>query len=226
MNDVKSTDTQKITPMLSNHVLRSHSLGLDKAVKLLALDYFFDDMSSALDVSSQTVIVSSLELFYEYSLLIRDAALDKAPWDSPWLCTLFQIEKDGEGVRIRPGTFTYEESRKRVSSRVQSSEEHLENTAVSLSREEFARIFTRLLSERLDSRIRWKDRMTSRLHLFDPCVHLALYGRCHRDHIGAHELDEGWFNQRARFHLQQIVILDNLHDCGLVDFPSRIKSQR
>jgi hypothetical protein len=222
---VKSTDTHKIAPTLSNHVLRCDSLRLEKAVKLLALDYFFDEMSSALDMSSQTGIVSSLELFYEYSLLIRDAALDKAPWDSPWLCALFQTEKDGEGVRIRPGTFTYEESRKMVSSQVRS-EEHLENTAVSLSREGFARILTRLLSERLDTRIRWKDRMTSRLHLFDPCVQLTLYRTCHRDHIAAHQLDESWFNRRARFHLQRIMILDNLHDCGLVDFPSRIKSQR
>jgi hypothetical protein len=74
LQEMRSTNTQKI---LSNHVLRCGSL--DKAVKLLALDYFFDDMSSALDVSTQSGVVSSLQLFYEYSLLIKDVALDKAP---------------------------------------------------------------------------------------------------------------------------------------------------
>ena len=37
----------------------------DKAFKLLALDFYFDDMSLALDVSSQSGILSSLQLFYQ-----------------------------------------------------------------------------------------------------------------------------------------------------------------
>ncbi|KAI9510706.1 hypothetical protein F5148DRAFT_1177323 [Russula earlei] len=212
LNDLKPTDFQKITSVLSSRVLRCESLRLDKAVKLLGLDYFFDDMSSALD----------------YSLLIRDAALEKAPWDSKcqWLCTLFQFEKDGEGIRIRPGTFIYEDYIARGFSPSRPAE-HLEHSAVSLSREEFTRHLTRLLSERLESRIRNKDRILSQLHLFDPCIQLTLRGRCHlREHTASHELDEGWFNRRARFHLQQIMILDNLHAFACVEFPARINSQR
>jgi hypothetical protein len=221
---MKSANTQKI---LSNHILRHESLRLDKAIKLLALDFLFDDMSTALDVSSQTGIVSSLEHFYEYSLLIKDAALDKTPWDSPWLSKLFQFEKDGEDIRIRPDTFLH-----KIYETSQSSSptmEHLsrEPSAVSLSREEFIQSLRRLLSERLASRIREKDRVTSRIRLFDPCIQLILYGSCRGEHPASHELDKGWFNRRARFHLQHIVILDNLHAVNIADdFPSRMKSQR
>jgi hypothetical protein len=183
-------------------------------------------MSSALDVSSQTGVVSSLEHFYEYSLLIRDAALDKTPWDSPWLRTLFQFEKDGEDIRIRPETFLYENYRTRGPSPSQSVE-NLEPQTVSLSREELFHNLSRLLSERLKSRISAKDRITSRLRLFDPCIPFVLYGTCRSDHSFSHELDEDWFNRRARFHLQHIMILDNLHAFDLEDdFPSRIRSQR
>lgn len=223
MKDAKSTNNLKI---LSNHVLRSESLRLEKAIRLLALDFLFDDMSSALDMSSQAGIVSSLELFYEYSLLIRDAALDKTPWDSPWLSTLFQFEKDGEGIRIRPDTFLYEDYRTRGPSPSQSVE-RLEPPAVSSSREELTHNLSRLLSERLKSRIADKDLISSHLRLFDPCIQHVLHGTCRGDHSASHELDEGWFNRRVRFYLQHIMILDNLHAFDLADdFPARTKSKR
>lgn len=215
--------------MLSNHVLRCENLGLDKAIRLLALDYLFDDMSLALDVSSQAGIISSLELFYEYSLLIKDAAVDKTPWDSPWLRTLFQFEVEGEGILINPGTFIYEDYGMRGSPPTQPGE-HVELSVVSLSREEFTHHLRRLLSRRLHSCIQKKDGMLSRLQLFDPCIQLILHGACRRDHLSAHQLDEAWFNRRARFHLQHIMILDNLYAFGLLDdFPARaarVKSQR
>ena len=223
---MKSANTQKI---LSNHILRHDSLRLDKAIKLLALDFFFDDMSTALDVSSQTGIVSSLEHFYEYSLLIKDAALDKAPWDSPWLRKLFQFEMDGEDIRIRPGTFLYEDRKTGSQSSSQSAGqmEPREPSVVSLSREEFIQSLRRLLSERLDSRIRAKDRVTSHTSLFNPCIQLILNGTCRGEHSASHELDEGWFNRRVRFHIQHIMILDNFHAVDVTDnFPTRIRSQR
>jgi hypothetical protein len=228
---MKSTTTQKI---LSNHILRSESLRPDKAIRLMALDFLFDDMSSALDVSSQTGIVSSLELFYEYSLLIRDAALDKTPWESPWLSTVFQLEKDGEGIRIRTDTFLYEDYRTRRPF-PKRSKEHLEPPAVSLSREDLTHNLTLLLSERLKFRIEdvdlmvAEDNMSSRLCLFDPCIELVLHGACpsRGRHSAAHQLDEGWFNRRARFHLLYILILDNLYAFDpLGNFSSQIWSQR
>jgi hypothetical protein len=224
--EVKSAKAYKI---LSNHVLRCESLRLDsqaRAVRLLALDYVFDDMALAFDTSSQDGVVSSLELFHQYSVLIRDVAVDKTPWDSSWLMTLFQLEKDGEGVRIRPGTFIYEEYRTRKPSPHQSAED-LEPAAVTLSREEFAQNLSRALSERLYARIKDKDRTTSRRRLFDPCIQVVIYGSCRGDHSAAHQLDVAWFNRRARYHLQHIMILDNLYAFGLLDdFPSRVRNQR
>jgi len=224
--EVKLAKAYKI---LSNYVLRCESLSLDsqaRAVRLLVFDYVFDDVSLAFDTSSQDGVVSSMELFHQYSLLIKDVAMDKTPWDSSWLMTLFQFEKDGEGVRIRPGTFLYEDYWTREPSPNQSAED-LGHGAVTLSREEFAQNLSRALSERLYSRIRDKERTTSRLHLFDPCIPVIINGACRGGHSAAHELDVAWFNRRARYHLQHIIILDNLYAFGLlVDISVRIRNQR
>ncbi len=209
---------------LANHILRCDPLDpLGRAFKLLALDFYFDDMSSALDVSSQSGIVSSLHLFCEYSLLMRVAALDKAPWDSPWLCTLFQIERDGEDVLTKPGTLMYDDSMRSDSSRPEGQSEC---SAVSLSREEFSKDLNRLLWERLNARILEKDRLSSRLSPFDPCIQLTIHGTCRSNHSASHHLDESWFNRRVRFHLQQLMILDNLHAFGRTEFPERVNNQR
>jgi hypothetical protein len=170
--------------------------------------------------------MSSLELFYEYSCLIRDAALDKAPWDSMWLTTLFQFEKDGEDIQIRPETALYEDHRTRVPSPGQSTDLR-DLSAISLSREEFTRNLSMLLSERLRSRIEAKARVLLRLRSFDPCIQLILHGTCRGDHSASHQLDEEWFNRRARFHLLNIMILENLYVSDpLVSFRGRIWSQR
>ncbi|KAH9005755.1 hypothetical protein EDB86DRAFT_2843047 [Lactarius hatsudake] len=214
----------------SRETLASHILScdpLDRASKLLALDLYFDDMSSALDVSSQSGIVSSLHLFHEYSLLMRDGALDKAPWDSPWLCTLLQIEGDGEDVRVKPGTFLYEGCMRGDSSQAEEQSE-VQDSAMSdlLTREKFSENTNRLLWSRLNTRISEKDRLSSRLSIFDPCIQLTLHRTCRLEHSASHCLDESWFNGRVRFHLQQVMILDNLHAFGRTEFPERIKSQR
>ncbi|KAH9016161.1 hypothetical protein EDB85DRAFT_1898307 [Lactarius pseudohatsudake] len=196
-----------------DHILRCDPL--DRASKLLALDFYFDDMSSALDVSSQSAFLSSLQLFYEYSLLMRDGALDKAPWNSPWLCTLFQIERYGEKVRIKPGTLLYEHCTRGGSSRPKEQ--------IKLSPQMFSKRLNRLLWERLNTRISEKDRVSSSLSLFDPCIRPRpiLHETCCSDH-----LDEGWFNRRVRFHLQHVMILDNLHAFELTKGPERMEGQR
>ena len=223
---MKSAKAYKI---LSNYVLRCESLKLDsqaRAVRLLAFDYLFDNVSLAFDTSSQDGVVSSMELFQQYSLLIRDAAVDKTPWDSPWLMTLFQFAKDGEDVRIRPGTFIYQYCSTREPSPDQSAE-YLGHATVTLSREEFAQNLSHALSDRLWSRIRDKDHTMSRLCLFDPCIPIVVHGSCRGGHSAAHELDVAWFNRRARYHLQHIMILDNLYAFGLLDdFPARMRNQR
>ncbi|KAH8981163.1 hypothetical protein EDB86DRAFT_3051652, partial [Lactarius hatsudake] len=197
---------------LADLVLRCDPL--DKILKLLALDFYFDDMSSALDVSSQSAFLSSLQLFNEYSVLMRDGALDKAPWNSPWLCTLFQIERYREKVRIKQGTLLYEHCTRGGSSRPKDQK---------LSRQMFSKSFNRLLWERLNTRISEKDRVSSSLSLFDPCIQPQpfLPEACCSDH-----LDESWFNRRVRFHLQHVMILDNLHAFELTKGPERMESQR
>ncbi|KAH9075544.1 hypothetical protein EDB83DRAFT_2515178 [Lactarius deliciosus] len=198
---------------LADHILRCDPL--DKVLKLLALDFYFDDMSSALDVSSQSGFLSSLQLFYEYSLLMRDGALDKAPWNSPWLCTLFQIERYGEKVRIKQGTLLYEYCTRGGSSRPKEQ--------IKLPRQMFSKNFNRLLWERLNTRISEKDRVSSSLSLFDPCIQPqpTLNETCCSDH-----LDESWFNRRVRFHLQHVMILNNLHAFEHTEGPERMESQR
>ncbi|KAH9172874.1 hypothetical protein EDB89DRAFT_2069331 [Lactarius sanguifluus] len=209
---------------LVNHILRSDPLDpFDKAFKLLALDLYFDDMSTALDVSSQSGIVSSLHLFHEYSLLMRDAAFDTAPWNSTWICTLFQIERDGEDIRTIPGTFMYEDSLQSDSPRPEKLPEY---SSVSLSREDFSESLNRLLWEQLNARNSEKDRMSSHPSIFDPCIQLSLHGFCRSDHTASHHLDEGWFNRRVRFHLQQVMTLDNIHAFGRTESPERVNKQR
>ncbi|KAH9172875.1 hypothetical protein EDB89DRAFT_2229121 [Lactarius sanguifluus] len=209
---------------LAYHILRCDPLDpFDKAFKLLALDFYFDDVSSAMDVSSQSGILSSLHLFFEYSLLMREAALDKAPWVSPWHCTLFQIETDGEDVRTMPGTLVYDDYLQCDSSR---SAEQLEHSAVSFSRAKYSENINRLLWERLNTRVSEKDPLLSRLSIFDTCIQFTLYRTCRLEHSASHCLDESWFNGRVRFHLQQIMILDNLHAFGRTEYPERMKSQR
>ena len=153
---------------------------------------------------------------------MRDGALDKAPWDSPWLCALLQIERDGEDVRTKPGTFMYEGFTRGDSLRL---EDQLEHSAVSLSREKFSEYINRLLWERLNTRISEKDRMSSRLSIFDPCIWPTLHQACHLDHSASHHLDESWLNRRVRFHLQQLMILGNLHAFGRTEFTERMKSE-
>ena len=206
---------------LAGYILRCDPL--DKASKLLALDFYFDDMTSALDVSSQAGIVSSLHLFHEYSLLMRDSALEKAPLNSPWLCTLFQIEGDGEDVRTKPGTFIYEGSARGDSP---PPEDQLEHSAVSLSYETLSENINRLLWERLNTRISEKDSISSWLSNFNPCINVTLNWTCVSNHSFSHQLDESWFNRKVRFHLQQVLILDNLHSFGRTEFRERMPSQR
>jgi hypothetical protein len=173
-------------------------------------------MSLALDSSSQSGILSSLQVFYQYSLLMKEAALDKAPWDSPWLCTLFQIEKHGEKVRIKPGTLVYEHC-KRGSLLVQSK-----NSArlTKLSREGFRKNLRCLLWERLNTRISEKDLVSSSLSLFDPCIQPTLHETCLSHH------DEASFNKRIRLHLKHVMILDSLYAFGLTEGPKHMERQR
>jgi hypothetical protein len=171
-------------------------------------------MSLALEAPSQSEALSSLEVFYQYSLLMKEASFDKAPWNSPWLCALFQIEKHGEKVRMKPGTLVYDEHCRRSSLS--------KNTVrlTKLSHEGFRKHLRCLLWERLNTRISERDLVSSSLLLFDPCIQPTLHETCPSHH------DEASFNQRIRLHLKHVMILDSLHAFGLTEDPKHMERQR
>ncbi|KAI0258663.1 hypothetical protein BC834DRAFT_696808 [Gloeopeniophorella convolvens] len=187
--------------------------GLDKALGLMALDFLFDDIPAAIDTSSQSSLISSLQLLHRYSALIREAALHEAPWSSEsWLPLLFQFRQDGEGIRVKPRSFLY------------TSE-----AGSTLSREDFSRTLQTSLFNRLRTRVEQAEKIIARVSIFDLCMQMVLHGRCHVTHEGvvAHELGEGWYNRRIRFHLLRIMVSDNLLTISVTDdFPSRIRTQR
>ena len=147
---------------------------------------------------------------------MKDAALDKTPWNSPWHCSLFQIECCRKKVQMKPETAIYEHCNSSTTNVPPKSSARL----TKLPRDEFCNSLKRLLWERLNARISEKDRVSSSLSLFDPCLQSALHGSCGSPH------DETLFNQRVRFHLQHVVILNNLHALGLTETPQRMESQR
>jgi hypothetical protein len=59
------------------NILRRHRV--DKAVKLFALDCLFDDISNIVGNSPQHDAPSILDLFHQYSLMMREAACERSP---------------------------------------------------------------------------------------------------------------------------------------------------
>ena len=176
-------------------------------------------MSLSLDVSSQSGILSSLQVFYQYSLLMKDAALDKTPWNSPWLRELFQIEKHGEKVWMKSGTLVYEHCKRGNSSAatVQSKNSaHL----IKVSRAEFRKNLRCLLWERLNTRISEKDLMSLSSSHFEPCIQPTFHETCPSHY------DEDSFNQRIRLHLKYVMILDNLYAFDPTENPKHVERQR
>ncbi len=124
----------------------------------------------------------------------------------------------------------YDDFTRGDSSRPQAGEQ-LEHSAVSLSCDTFCKNLNHILWERLNTRILEKDSiLSSRLAIssFNPCIYYTLHGTCRHglSHSSSHDLDSSWFNRRVQFHLQQLMILDNLHAFGGTNFPERMKSQR
>ena len=176
-------------------------------------------MSLALDVSSQCGILSSLQNFYQYSLLMRDAALDKAPWKSSWLCALFQFENHGEKVWMKSGTLVYEHYKRGNSS---ATTVQAKNSAyiIKVSRAQFRKNLRCLLWERLNTRISEKDIVSLSRSLFEPCIQPTVHETCPSHH------DEASFNQRIRLHLKYVMILDNLYAFDPSEDPKHVERQR
>jgi len=188
----------------------------DKAVRLFALDCLFDDISIIVGNSPQHEAPSTLDLFHRYSLMVREVASERSPWEVPWFCALFQFKKkDGDGVRIdiRRGTFLF--------NHLQASKT-LSDAGGSMLLGEFVRNMKRVLVDRLRTRTMKVDRVFAELSLFNPYIRFVP-----RSLPGPRQDDGNWFNHRVQVHLQRIMILDTLCSIGPGGSPSaRMKHQR
>jgi hypothetical protein len=197
-------------------ILRRHKV--DKAVKLFALDCLFDDISIIVDNSPQHDAPSTLDLFHQYSLMMREAASERSPWEIPWFRALFQFKKDGGGVRIdiRRGTFLFNHLH---------ASKTLGDAGGSLLLGEFVRNMKRVLVDRLRTRTLKEDHIFAKLSLFNPYIRFVSDENGQRS---SPRQDNGnWFNHRVQVHLQRIMILDTLYGIGPEGSPSaRMKYQR
>jgi hypothetical protein len=191
-----------------------HRPDLDNALKLWALDYFFDNVLSILNDPSEPGTILAAKLLQWYSSLIKEVASHKAPWKLPWICALFQIKEDGAHIRITPATFL--DDAFKTTKRSQSAD----IVGALLSRDEFGNILRRHLAERFRTRI-MVDRISS-----CPCVQFASHKSCHEGFPDTQPCNSR-FNQRVRFHLLRIMILDEFYFISQADkFSSRISNQR
>jgi hypothetical protein len=194
---------------------------VDKAVKLFALDCLFDDISTIVGKNPQHDAPSTLDLFRQYSLMMREAASERRPWEVSWYCVLFQFKKkDGDGVRIdiRRGTFLFDH--------LQASKT-LGNAGGFPLLGEFVRNMKLVLVDRLRTRTLKVVRYFSKLSLFNPYIRYVSDKNGQRSTPDPQKDNGNWFNHRVRVHLQRIMILDNLYSIDPKGTPSAwMKYQR
>lgn len=178
-------------------ILRRHQV--DKAVKLFALDRLFDDISFIVGDSPQQDALSILDLFHQYSIMMREAASERSPWEVPWLCALFQFKKDEVRIDVRRGTFLFDHLK---------ANKTLGNAGGSLLLGEFVRNMKRVLIERLWTRTLKEYRGSAKLSVFNPYLQFVSDKNGQRSCPGPRQDHGNWFNHRVRVHLQRIIILD------------------
>jgi len=172
----------------------------DKAVKLFALDRLFDDISIVVGDSPQHDALSILDLFHQYSLMMREAASERSPWEVQWLRALFQFKKDGERMDIRRGTFVFDHLQ---------ANKTLGDAGGSLLLSEFVRNMKRVLIERLWTRTLKEDDLGfAKLSVFNPYLQFVSDKNGQRSCPGPRQERGNWFNHRVRVYLQRIMILD------------------
>lgn len=179
---------------------------VDKAMKLFALDCLFDDISIIVGGNSpQHDTPSIMDLFHQYSLMMREAASERSPLEVLWYCALFQFKKkDRDGVRIdiRRGTLLFDHLQARKTSAVAGG---------SLLLREFVRNMKCVLVDRLHARTLKADRNFAKLPLFNPYIRFASEEKGHRRPPGPRQDYGNQFNQRVQVHLRWIMILDTLY---------------
>jgi hypothetical protein len=183
-------------------------------MKLFSLDCLYDDIHTIARNSRESGAASILDLFRQYSLLMREVALERTPWEVPWLRTLFQFKKDGPRINIRPRTFLFRGFKKSPTS------------SVSPLPSEFLSNMRRLLLDRLYTRTMTQDSIFASLTVFDPYIRFVPNDSENNqgDHLDSGPLAERWFNLRIRVHLQRIINVDDV--CNVKSPPDLAKHQR
>ena len=191
-----------------------HRPDIDNALKLWALDHLSNNVLSILNDPTEPGILAA-KLLQRYSALIKEVTSHKAPWKVPWICALFHIKEDGAHIQITPATFLHDALGTTKSSKSAGISGAL------LSHNEFGNILRRHLAGRLRAHI-MVDRISS-----CPCVQFGSHENCHEGFPDTHQPYNSWFNQRVRFHLLRIMILDEFYSISQVDkFSSQISNQR
>jgi len=190
---------------------------------LLCFDHLFSDPSlSELEIRTGEQAISFLELFHKYVRLMHQVIMHQKPWDSAGIQKLFAFYPASEDYLIlRRGTFIHDCYKGEEFPRSQT-ENDLKVPCLN-----FWQHFNESLTARLHQRVLVETDI-SRVHVFDPCPSIGFCGQCNKNdcHL-AHELDVPWYNRRARFHFQQILILHTLQTLpDVMDFPTCIRQRR
>ncbi len=185
---------------------------VDKAVKLFALDCLFDDISIIVSNSLQHEALSTLDLFRQYSLMMREAASEGSPRDSPWLHALFQFTTtDGMHTDIQRGIFLFDHLQ---------ANKTLGDAGRSLLLGEFVRYMKRVLVDRLFTRTMKEESIFAELSFFNPYIWSDPNENGQRSRPAPRQDNGNQFRDRVQVHLQRIVILDTLYGISPKDRPS------
>lgn len=215
--------------ILSEDVTRLQQLGLkfhledNKPAALLCLDHVH---TSPFEFQGTTLeeTISTLEMFHAYAKLLHDVAFNPDPCHEGTVQKLFAFSPRGEDSFFVPqGTFIYNAIAEQA---VQFEADH---DVRLVSQTEISQAFKNGLSERLRRRVMDENEVCRSAKIFSPCLY-ALEGSCQRpecprDHVDPARLNQKWYNDRVRIHLQQILIFQTLHSVD-VDYQERWRQQR
>lgn len=208
--------------ILSQDVPRLQQLGLkfhledNKPAALLCLDHVYSYPFGFQETTFEETI-SALEIFHAYASLLHDVAFTPEPCREGIIQRLFAFSPEREDrFLVHKGTFLYNAIAKQE---VQFSEANHDIQLVSQT--ELSQAFKNSVSERLRRRVMEENEVCRSAKIFSPCLY-ALEGSCQRStsecpriHVDPARLNQKWYNDRVRIHLQQILIFQTLHSVYL-----------
>ncbi|KAK0506583.1 hypothetical protein EDD18DRAFT_36674 [Armillaria luteobubalina] len=189
-----------------------HEMGHSSAA-LLCLDQYF---SQTLQIQDLALVdaVNELSLFYTYVGLLSSAAFRTDPCGDAPTAALFGFRRIAENeFLVPPHTWLHSAILElRHGGVVRDSDCNLR-----LSVLELRWLFCDTLRGHLKQRITAENYECTRSKAFMSCLVFAVSGSCHRfecpeAHVLPSEMHAGYYNMRARLHLQQILILQSLRE--------------